>query len=166
MDEDVRVVPFPNQTQTPEVQREDAVADALERVGDIPVAKVEAVAALERRPNWPAIITFIAISMLSLSVAVFSTGADDVLRMGAAMALVISILTGGLAVLYRHAPTFWRPGIAYAVVIASTMGDQNPTPRRSPQPVPSQGGPANFPAPGGPRRTDPHRTMISSPNPR
>ncbi|MFZ4166006.1 hypothetical protein [Brevundimonas sp. NPDC058933] len=69
----------------------------------------EPVAPPQRRPNWPAIISFTALSVLSLMAALGSTGPDDVVRWGAAMGLVISIVTGGLAVLYRHAPAFWRP---------------------------------------------------------
>lgn len=109
MEEDARIVLFPIQSDSAPAH-EDPVADALARVGDIPLAEAEP-AALQRRPNWPAIITFLALSILSLMAALVSTGPDDVIRWGAAMALVISILTGGLAVLYRHAPAFWRPGI-------------------------------------------------------
>ena len=106
---DARVVPFPAQPDPAPASREDPVADALARVGDIPLAEVEPVAEPPRAPNWPAIITFLALSVLSLTAALVSTGPDDGVRWGAAMALVIFILTGGLAVLYRHAPAFWRP---------------------------------------------------------
>lgn len=109
MDEDPRVVPFPIQPGPAPYVREDPVADALARVGDIPLAEAEPVSAPQRRPNWPAIITFLALSVLSLTAALVSTGPDDVVRWGGAMGLVVFIMTGGLAVLYRHAPTFWRP---------------------------------------------------------
>lgn len=109
MDEDPRVVPFPIQPDPAPYAREDPVADALARVGDIPLAEAEPVSAPQRRPNWPAIITFLALSVLSLTAALVSTGPDDVVRWGGAMGLVVFIMTGGLAVLYRHAPTFWRP---------------------------------------------------------
>lgn len=109
MDLEARIVPFPVQPEATPVSREDPVADALTRVGDIPLAEAKAVAVPQRTPNWPAIITFSALSVLSMMAALVSTGPDDVVRWGAAMGLVISILTGGLAVLYRHAPTFWLP---------------------------------------------------------
>jgi hypothetical protein len=49
------------------------------------------------------------LSVLSLTAALVLTGPDDVVRWGGAMGLVVFIMTGGLAVLYRHAPTFSRP---------------------------------------------------------
>lgn len=107
-DLEARIVPFPAQPDPAPVSREDPVADALARVGDIPLAEVEPGVAQQRTPDWPAIITFSALSVLSLAAALVSTGPEDDVRWGAAMALVISILTGGLAVLYRHAPAFWR----------------------------------------------------------
>ena len=106
---DARIVPFPAQPDPAPASREDPVADALARVGDIPLAESAPLVAPRRVPNWPAIITFSALSVLSLTAALVSTSPEDGVRWGAAMALVISILTGGLAVLYRHAPAFWRP---------------------------------------------------------
>ena len=106
--EDGRVVPFPTQPTRLPGSPEDPVGDALARVGDIPIAEAEpAVPLLE--PNWPAILTFLVLAALSLTAALISTLPDDVVRWGTAVALVISIMTGGLAVAYRHAPTFWRP---------------------------------------------------------
>lgn len=106
---DDRIVPFPAQPDPATASLEDPVADALARVGDIPLAEAQTVAHPPRAPNWPAIITFSALSVLSLTAALVSTGPEDDVRWGAAMALVISLLMGGLAVLYRHAPAFWRP---------------------------------------------------------
>lgn len=107
-DADARVVPFPAQSAGASASPEDPVADALARVGDIPLAE-DTPDAPQRVPNWPAIVTFSVLSVLSLTAALVVTGPDDVVRWGAAMALVISIMTGGLATLYRHTPAFWRP---------------------------------------------------------
>lgn len=107
---DARIVPFPAQPDPAPASHEDPVADALARVGNIPLADAEPAAAPPRAPNWPAIMTFLALSGVSLTAAALGpTSQSDGVRFGAAMALVIAILTGGLAILYRHAPAFWRP---------------------------------------------------------
>jgi len=84
------------------------VADALVRVGDIPLADDGKVIAPQRVPNWPAVISFLALSLLSLAVAIVTTGEDDLIHWDAAIALLTALLAGALAVLYRHSPTFWR----------------------------------------------------------
>jgi len=60
--------------------------------------------------NWPAVITFLAISIVAMaSAALVPLSADAAIRWPAAMGMVASILSAGAAMLYRYAPTFWVP---------------------------------------------------------
>ena len=80
-----------------------------------------------RQVNWPAVSTFMVISMVAMigTVLVPST-ADAGVRWAAAMGLVIGAMASGVAVLYRHAPSFW-------VVRKPRERTASPPPRRVPQ---------------------------------
>lgn len=61
-----------------------------------------------RQVNWPAVVTFLTISIVGLTgAALVPSTADAGVRWSAVMALMIGFMSGGLAVLYRHAPSFW-----------------------------------------------------------
>ncbi len=63
-----------------------------------------------RQVNWPAVVTFLIISIVAMtSAALVPAAADAAIRWPTAMGLVVSVLSAGAAMLYRYAPDFWVP---------------------------------------------------------
>jgi hypothetical protein len=97
MEGDDNIVVLPTRATAQPPQEDRVVAAALKLKGQ-PMRQV----------NWPAVITFLVISIGGLTgAAVVPSTADAGVRWSAVMALMIGFMSGGLAVLYRHAPSFW-----------------------------------------------------------
>jgi hypothetical protein len=86
--------------RTPAQPVEDSIVAAVMKLKEQPMRQV----------NWRAVTTFLAISMVAMASAALVPGAADAgIRWPAAMALVVSVLSAGAAMLYRYAPSFWIP---------------------------------------------------------
>jgi hypothetical protein len=97
MDVDDNIVVLPTRAGTQPAQ-DDPILAAVLKLKDQPLRQV----------NWPAVSTFMVISMVAMIGALLvPSTADAGVRWAAAMGLVIGVMASGVAVLYRHAPSFW-----------------------------------------------------------
>jgi hypothetical protein len=77
---------------------DDPILAAVRKLKDQPLRQV----------NWPAVATFMAISMAAmLGSALVPETAGNGLKWAAAMGLMIGTMACGVAVLYRHVPGLW-----------------------------------------------------------
>ncbi|MDR7115629.1 hypothetical protein [Caulobacter sp. BE254] len=97
MDDNDNIVVLPTRAEN-QPPMDDPILAAVRKLKEEPLRQV----------NWPAVITFVVISMVAMigSILVPST-ADAGIKWAAAMGLVIGAMASGVAVLYRHAPSFW-----------------------------------------------------------
>lgn len=97
MESDDKIVVLSARTATPSVE-EDRISSAVLNLSQQPMRQV----------NWPAVITFLVISILGLvSGALAPNAVGGGVTWNAVMALMIGLLSGVLAVLYRYLPSLW-----------------------------------------------------------
>jgi hypothetical protein len=94
---------------------ENNIVQLSTRTADQPVDEDRVVAAIRRlerqavrQVNWPAVISFATLSIVSFTGAALVPGTPEGgVKWGAAIALTIGSMSAGLATLHRHVQTFW-----------------------------------------------------------